>query len=219
MAPVFTLIGDLVGSRQAAARGRVQDALIAALAAASRVVAPLDRLEPTVGDEFQGVYGSFPAAALAGLVVRLNLDGVVDVRCGIGGGAREVFDAGRTPMLQDGPAWWSARAAVEALGGDRRRRTWYDDRHLGGDGPPAALANAYLTVRDALVDRLNPGARAMLLLALEGLSQREIAARRGVSESAVSQAVGRGVGAVRDAQRLVDALAAARAGDGGSDRT
>jgi DNA-directed RNA polymerase specialized sigma24 family protein len=46
----------------------------------------------------------------------------------------------------------------------------------------------------------------MLLLALEGHSQREIALAEAVSESAVSQAFARGVGAVRDAQDMLAAL-------------
>lgn len=223
MTVVFTLIGDLVGSRQVASRARVQDALASALAAAARIVPPVDRLEPTVGDEYQGVYTSFGAATLTALLVRLHLSGTVDTRCGIGAGEREVFAAGRTPMLQDGPAWWSARAAVDALGtpANRLRRTWFDASHLevveavggvggveavGGVGRPvaaAALANAFLATRDALVDRMNERARAVLLLALEGRSQREIAQHEGVSESAVSQAVARGVGAVRDAQAML----------------
>ena len=208
MTVVFSLIGDLIGSRRVAERTNVQQAVNAALAAASRLVPPVDRLEATVGDEFQGVYASFGAASLAALLVRLSLTATVDVRSGIGAGTREVLSAERTPMLQDGPAWWSARAAVEALGApaNRLRRTWYDGRHAVGVGPPAELANAYLSTRDALVDRLNPRAREMLLLALEGHSQREIARRQAVSESAVSQAFARGVGAVRDAQDMVTVL-------------
>jgi hypothetical protein len=205
---VFALVGDLVESRRVASRTTVQEALTAAFAATSRLVPPVDRLEATVGDEFQGVYPTFSAAALAALVVRLRLAGTVDTRCGIGAGEREVFAAERTPMLQDGPAWWSARAALDSLStpAHRLRRTCYDAQHAAGSGPPAQLANAYLTTRDALVDRLNLRSRTMLLLALEGHSQREIALVEAVSESAVSQAFAKGVGAVRDAQHMLTTL-------------
>jgi DNA-binding CsgD family transcriptional regulator len=205
---VFALVGDLVGSRRVASRPTVQKALTSALIATSRLVPPVDRLEATVGDEFQGVYPSFSAAALAALVVRLRLAGTVDTRCGIGAGDREVFAAERTPMLQDGSAWWSARAALDSLSAptNRLRRTWYDAQYAAGLGPPAQLANAYLTTRDALVDRLNQRSWTMLLLALEGRSQREIALAEAVSESAVSQAFARGVGAVRDAQHMLTTL-------------
>jgi DNA-binding CsgD family transcriptional regulator len=205
---VFALVGDLVGSRRVTSRANVQMALDSALTTTSHLVPPVDRLEATVGDEFQGVYASFSAATLAALVVRLCLTGTVDVRCGIGAGGREVFAAHRRPMLQDGPVWWSARAALDTLGApsNRLRRTCYDGQNAGGLGPPSPFANAYLTTRDALVDRLNERARGMLLLALEGHSQRDIANVEGVSESAVSQAFARGVGAVRDAQQMLTTL-------------
>lgn len=204
MAAVFTLIGDLIGSRRVASRAAVQDTLAQALAATARLVPPVDRLETTVGDEYQGVFDTLGEATLAALVVRLRLTGVVDTRCGIGVGEREVFRPDRTPMLQDGPAWWSARAAVDALGApaNRLRRTWFDAGQLAG-AADLALVNAFLTTRDALVDRMNPRARSVLLLALEGRTQREIAHVEGVSESAVSQAMARGVGAVRDAQAML----------------
>ena len=205
---VFSVIGDLVASRQASSRTAVQAALQAALSDTSTVLPPIDRLEPTVGNEFQGAYASFSAATLATLMIRLRLDGIIDIRCGLGAGDRETLGPDRTPLLQDGPAWWSAREAIEALGApaNRLRRTWYDGRYAGGFGPPEEWANAYLTVRDALVDRLSARARSMLLLALEGRSQREIAKTIAVSQSAVSQSFARGVGAVRDAQRMLARL-------------
>lgn len=208
---VYALIGDLVGSRRAGPRDRVQAALEAALTATTAVVPPVDRLETTVGDEFQGVYAELGAATLAALLIRLQLAEPLDVRCGIGRGTREVFRADKTPMLQDGPAWWSARAALEVLDqpGSRSRRTWFD----GGSGVegavPAAAAtvNAYLLTRDALVDRLNERSRRMLRSALLGRSQREISVDEGISESAVSQAFAKGVSAVRDAQQMLSTTA------------
>lgn len=204
MEAVYAIIGDLVGSRRSGSRSAVQGALLAALEATSAVVPPVDRLEATVGDEFQGVYADLAQATLATLFVRLHLPASVDARCGIGVGEREVYGADRTPMLQDGPAWWSARAALEALDqpNARSRRTWFD----GGDIVSAAEAtvmNAYLVTRDALVDRLNDRSRRMLRSALAGASQREIAVEEEISESAVSQAFAKGVSAVRDAQQML----------------
>jgi hypothetical protein len=165
---------------------------------------PVDRLEPTVGDEFQGVYATLGEATSAALLVRLHLPEPVDARCGIGVGAREVFDTDRTPMIQDGPAWWSARAAIEALdeAGPKSRRTWFD----GGEvyrPADVAVVNAFLLTRDALVDRLNDRSRRMLRSVLAGASQREIAVAEDISESAVSQAFAKGVSAVRDAQHML----------------
>ena len=103
---VFALIGDLVGSRRSTSRSVAQAGLETALRATSAVVPPVDRLETTVGDEFQGVYADLGRATLASLLVRLNLPAPMDARCGIGVGEREVYGADRTPMLQDGEAWW-----------------------------------------------------------------------------------------------------------------
>jgi hypothetical protein len=204
MTGVYAMIGDLVGSRRSGSRRDVQAALQDALDATTAAVPPVDRLEATVGDEFQGVYDHLASATLATLLVRLHLPLPLDARCGIGVGEREVYDADRTPMLQDGPAWWSARAAIEALDqpGSRGRRTWFD----GGDSEdPAGVAvvNAFLMTRDALVDRLNDRSRRMLLRSIDGASQREIATSEEISESAVSQAFARGVSAVRDAQLML----------------
>lgn len=204
MAIVYAVIGDLVGSRRSGPRAEVQGALQDALDASAAVAQPVDRLEPTVGDEFQGVYGDLGLATLATLLVRLHLPAPLDVRCGIGTGVREVFDAARTPMLQDGPAWWSARAAINALAqpGGRSRRTWFDPGEVERTTDPAVM-NAFLLTRDALVDRLNERSRRMLRRALAGATQREIANAEEISESAVSQAFAKGVSAVRDAQQMV----------------
>ena len=77
----------------------------------------------------------------------------------------------------------------------RRGRTW-------SDGPGAGRVNAFLTPRDALVDRLSDRGWRMLRMALLGESQQRIAEVEGVSKSAVSQQFARGIGAVRDAQVL-----------------
>jgi len=205
---VFALIGDLVGSRRSASRADAQAGLQAALEATSAICPPLDRLEPTVGDEFQGVYADLGAATAAAMLVRLALPGSMDARCGVGSGEREVFDAARRPLLQDGSAWWGARAALEALGdaAQRARRTAYDDRYAEGAAGPAELVNAYLLTRDALLDRLNERSQRMLLRALQGATQHQIAAEEAISDSAVSQAFAKGVSAVRDAQSMLQSM-------------
>lgn len=210
MPTVYAVIGDLVGSRRASSRADLQAALISALDHTRETVAVVDRLEPTVGDEFQGVFATLADALRATLVVRVLLDGEGDVRCGIGAGEREVF-AHRTPMLQDGPAWWAARAAIDRLGqpAQRARRTLYVDTAPGTArvlaAPAADAVNAYLVVRDALLDRQNSRARRMLRLALGGASQREIAEAEGISPSAVSQTFARGVEALREGETLAAA--------------
>lgn len=211
---VFTLIGDLVASRSVPSRTVVQDRVGAALSRVAEIVPPIDRIEPTVGDEFQGAFGSFGDAARAALLLRLHLMPHVDSRYGLGVGLREMLDPDRRPLLQDGPAWWSARQAIDELGRPRRRsaRTWYDasqaplDEQQQGEAlsvPDPGLANAFLLCRDQLVDRLSERGCRMLLLSSEGATQRDIAAAEGISKSAVSQQFARGIQAVKEAQAML----------------
>lgn len=195
MALVHTLIGDVVGSRTIADRGAFQRRLGQVLAEVTEELRPAQRLEATVGDEFQGAFGTVADATLAALLVRLALLPVADVRCGLGHGEVTVHGADRRPLLQDGPGWWAARDALEVLGRPRNstRRTWYV-------GPDAGRVNAFLLTRDALVDRIGERGWRLLALALTGASQTDVAAAEGISKSAVSQQFARGVGAVRDAQ-------------------
>lgn len=195
---MYAVIGDLVGSRDAPDRGAVHRRLGEVLREVATLVPGRQPLEPTVGDEFQGAYDSVEEATRVALLVRLGCLPLVDVRCGVGEGTTTVYDPDRRPLLQDGPAWWSARDALEQMTGARRdqRRTWYV-------GPGAAAVNAHLLCRDAIVDRLSDRGRRMLRSALLGHPQRDIAEAEGISPSAVSQAFGRGIAAVRDAQDLL----------------
>jgi hypothetical protein len=190
---VYALIGDVVGSRELPDRAGAQRRIGAVLTEVTGQVEHVQPLEPTVGDEFQGAFASLADATLAALLVRLALLPDVDVRCGIGYGEVTVHDPVSRPLLQDGPGWWVARDALDALGS--RERT----RYAGAD---AGRVNAYLLTRDALVDRLNERGWRMLRLALLGETQQRIAEVERVSKSAVSQQFARGISAVRDAQSM-----------------
>ena len=121
-----------------------------------------------------------------------------------------VHDAGRAPLLQDGPGWWNAREAIGVLGARRdRQRTWYV-------GPGQASINAFLVCRDQVVDRLNDRGVRMLRLALLGRTQKEIAEVEGIWPSAVSQQFTRSIGAVVESMRLLGEMGP-RDGPGGED--
>lgn len=197
------MIGDLVRSRQTGQRRDVHLALTAALERVEAANPSVDGLEPTVGDEFQGVYTHLGSALGAALLIRLELLDVIDTRFGIGAGRRHVLDAARVPPLQDGSGWWAAREAIDIVSASRQRRTWFAAAPGEDVGDAPGTINALLVCRDALVDRLGARGRQMLIGALHGRSQREIAAATGVSGSAVSQQFARGVAAVRDAHELV----------------
>ena len=188
--PAVVLIGDVVGSRRAPDRRHLHDRLIAALQRVNGTHGGDLRL--TVGDEYQGAFVDAGTALRATFALRLALLPDVDVRHGVGVGQVEALDP--EDRIEDGPGWWAARAAIEAVkdaqsrAATRSLRTAYQlaDEELGPD--PAAV-NAALLGRDALVGRLSPRGLSVLHGLLLGRTQREIAEREGVSTSAISQRV------------------------------
>jgi hypothetical protein len=198
---MFTLIGDIVGSRKIPDRSLAQQAISDALSRVNDALDTTQPLEPTVGDEVQGGFATIVGATLATLLIRLELEPAIDLRFGLGCGDVTVLDENRHPLLQDGPGWWAAREAINGLKNKRGTRYVGPSPERAGHAPDhAAQVNAFLLARDGLVATLNDRQRRMLLLSLKGLSQREIAETEQISESAVSQAFARGVRAAHDAQ-------------------
>ena len=107
------VIGDLVGSRGAPNRRALHRAVEQALVSVNAAVPAVTELRITVGDEFQGSYATLGAAIEAALRVRLELLPAADVRVGIGRGPVQLLDAERG--IEDGPGWWAARSAIEAV--------------------------------------------------------------------------------------------------------
>jgi hypothetical protein len=210
-----TLIGDLVASRRVADRRRLQRELEGALSDVNRIFDPPHPLRPTVGDEFQGGFRSVAEATRASLLLRLVLfdRGEVDSRYGLGYGPIAVLE-GASPGIEDGPGWWSARGAIDLakLRASSPRtsfvRTGFDSWWRGSESvrlPDAPAMNAFLVCRDAIVDQMTPRSRRNLLGTLRGQSQAELAEREQVTQSAISQDLGRsGAFAVEAAQRYLE---------------
>ncbi|GGL22151.1 winged helix-turn-helix transcriptional regulator [Phycicoccus endophyticus] len=204
------LLGDIVGSRSAPDRRQVHAALTEALAAVERALPSRRGLAVTVGDEFQGAYAALGDALEVALRVRLLLLPDVDVRLGIGRGGASVLDAGRG--VEDGPGWWAAREALEAVeeraghAATRLLRTAHRDP-AAAPGHVEAV-NAALLCRDHLVGSLSDRSLRLLRGLMDpDTTQAELAAREGVSASAVSQRVrADGIGAVLAAQALLREL-------------
>lgn len=217
-----TLIGDVVGSRQAPDRAAVQDGLVQALAQVNELVPAAQPLETTIGDEFQGAYDQPADAVHASLLIRLLLLPLADTRYGLGLGGVTVFETARPPLSQDGPGWWAAREAIrEVQAREGRRasargaRTWFVDR--SADPWPQGTAtslqpatgvapamNAFLLCRDESIGLMGDRARRLLPGWLLGSTQQELAESEGISQSAVSQALSRsGAYAVRDAHEAL----------------
>lgn len=196
--PAFTLIGDLVGSREIEDRKRLQRRLAAALGEMNDVLEPRIPLEATIGDEFQGCFDSPAAAARASLMVRLELlrSAQVDSRYGLGVGEIEVFSR-RKPLSQDGPGWWAARDAVDraqALASNPQTsfiRTFFVTRAFGFSEAEEASLNAFLLCRDEIVDRMKQSSRNRLYGAMRQWSQARIADEEGTTQGAISQSLSR----------------------------
>jgi hypothetical protein len=218
-AVLFTLIGDLVGSRRVESTQRrlLQERLRTALERINEEMAPRAPLEPTVGDEFQGCFDDLSAAVRASLILRLELlrTAGVDSRYGLGAGAIEIFER-RTPLSQDGAGWWAAREAIESahrLGGESHTafvRTYFADLRsdLRNHGGESGALNAFLLCRDAMVDQMKPSNRSRLYGLMQGWPQSQIAEEEGTTQGAISQSLARsGAFAILTAeQRLEEEL-------------
>ena len=191
-----TLIGDVVGSRSAASRSALQRSLNRVLQRVNDRFEPVQPLEPTVGDEFQGAFDTPASATRASLMLRLHLlkEQEVDTRFGLGFGEVTVFER-RVPISQDGPGWWTARTAIvraaelSQVGRTEFVRTYFESSGRAGELPRSEVValNAFLLCRDALVAQMKPRSRRLLLGLIMERSQAELARQEGISQSAVSQ--------------------------------
>lgn len=189
--PRATLIGDVVGSRRAVDR----TALHRRVATALRRIAggAIDPPAFTVGDEFQGSYPTVGAAIDAALSLRLAVCPEIDVRFGIGWGAVTILDA--DAGIQDGPGWWTARAAIQQTAEAQRQpgfalvRTTF--RAADGTRTDVGAINAALMCRDHLLGSLDERSLRILGGLMTGRTKKELAAAEGISPSAVSQRASR----------------------------
>lgn len=203
--PVATLIGDVVASRGTPDRAGLHAALTGALEEINVGLRPVTPLRVTVGDEYQGCFATLGDALRATLRLRVALGAAaVDVRQGVGWG--DVTVLSRRPRVEDGPGWWAARAAVDAVAhaqaraASRSLRTAYQ-------GPEPAAVNAALVGRDELLADLDDRSLSVLDGMLRGMSQQQIAHHVGVTPSAVSQRVRRdGLAAVVAIDELLGEL-------------
>ena len=210
----IALIGDLVASREALDRHGLHTRLAASLETVNGLTDPVVPMRITVGDEHQGVFATLGAALAASMLLRLTMLPDHDIRHGIGRGALEVL--AEEPRVEDGPAWWAARAAIEQVAAAERTaavrglRTAYVVHHSDGDHDPSpeeAAVNAALLLRDQSVTGLSPRSLSVLRGLLAGTTQRDLADDLGISPSAVSQRVrADGLGAIVAAHALMKGL-------------
>lgn len=172
-------------------RQALQDELLRALERVNRKVGAVQALTPTIGDEFQGVYAQVSEAIVASLRLRLELAGVAKVRIGIGWGLITVQLPGQAPLAQDGPAWWTAREAVDLVAASERRRGRPRGIRVAfsvvNDMEARAIVNALLVAMDGLLSRMSHADQRLTLALLDGQTQLEVAGASGITQSAVAQ--------------------------------
>lgn len=183
------LLGDVVASRADPDRAALQERLVTALAATDTRVPPWRPLRMTIGDEFQALYEDLGAAVAATLQLRLLLADGPQVRIGIGWGELTLGGEEGSPYGQDGPCWWRAREALEALeeaeGSNLAPWGWRTAVRTGGSLDE--LLNGYLMLRDHLLGGLDTTDVEILRGLDRGDSQRAIADRLGLHPSSVSR--------------------------------
>ena len=106
-----------------------------------------------------------------------------DIRFGIGIGHIEDIGDG----IQDGSAWWAARASLDDVEELAASSGWSGIR-TGIDADDPRLAPS-LHLIDAALSKLKPGAAATLLGLVNGQSNQDTATALGISPSANSQRI------------------------------
>lgn len=188
------ITADIIGSRDLRDRAAAQRVIDDAVARVDADLPVAERvLTPTVGDELQGVYPDLASALVAVLLLRLALPDGVDLRFGIGVGEIGSVPS-RTGDIAEGPGWWAARQAIDALHAKQvrampRARTWIAAAEGAADPASIALANAYAWARDELVSSMSERTRRLAYGRCLGQTQADLARAEGITQSAVSQAL------------------------------
>lgn len=225
----YAIIADIVGSRTLTNRADAQRIFEAALERASEGLALLQAPYPTVGDEFQAVAYTLEDALLLTLRAQLLLPSQLQLRFGIGAGRIEEFTSGvhrqvpargrgaESAALQDGSAWWAARAAINRAhdvqdASNPFIRTWFM-AHASVESEFSShcqtCINAMLSLRDHSILKLSARHRRITASLLLGKTQVEIARAEKLSQQAISDfARGTGVGLIQSSLIIAEAARA-----------
>jgi len=193
---VVAVIADIVGSRRLRDRAEAQRVFDETIARVQREHPLADQpLQPTVGDEQQGVYRNLDDALAGVLLLQLALPEGMEFRYGLGVGEIRAIESAHRE-LTDGPGWWAAREAIETVHARQERavptaRSWIVAAP-GQDEVMQSLvstSNAYLLARDAIVVRMTERERRLAYGRIGGLSQSALAEQEGITQPAVSKAL------------------------------
>ena len=225
----YAVIADIVGSRTLTNRADAQRIFEAALERASEGLALLQAPYSTVGDEFQAVAYTLEDALLLTLRAQLLLPPQLQLRFGIGAGRIEEFASGvhrqapargrgaDSAALQDGSAWWAARAAINRAhdvqdASNPFIRTWFM-AHASVESEFSShcqtCINAMLSLRDHSILKLSARHRRITASLLLGKTQVEIARAEKLSQQAISDfARGTGAGLIQSSLIIAEAARA-----------
>lgn len=225
----YAVIADIVGSRTLTNRADAQGIFEATLERASEGLALLQAPYPTVGDEFQAVAYTLEDALLLTLRAQLLLPSQLQLRFGIGAGRIEEFASGvhrqvpargrgaESAALQDGSAWWAARAAINRAhdvqdASNPFIRTWFM-AHASVESEFSShcqtCINAMLSLRDHSILKLSARHRRITASLLLGKTQVEIARAEKLSQQAISDfARGTGAGLIQSSLIIAEAARA-----------
>lgn len=225
----YAVIADIVGSRTLTNRAEAQGIYEAALGDASEGLALLQAPYPTVGDEFQAAAYTLEDALLLTLRAQLLLPPQLQLRFGIGAGRIEEFSSGvhrqaparlrgtESAQLQDGSAWWAARAAINRAhdvqdSSNPFIRTWFI-AHASVESSFSShcqtCINALLSLRDHAILKLSARHRRITAALLLGKTQVEIARAEKLSQQAISDfARGTGAGLIQSSLIIAEAARA-----------
>ena len=225
----YAVIADIVGSRTLTNRADAQRIFEAALERASEGLALLQAPYATVGDEFQAVAYTLEDALLLTLRAQLLLPPQLQLRFGIGAGRIEEFASGvhrqapargrgaESAALQDGSAWWAARAAINRAhdvqdSSNPFIRTWFM-AHASVESEFSShcqtCINAMLSLRDHSILKLSARHRRITASLLLGKTQVEIARVEKLSQQAISDfARGTGAGLIQSSLIIAEAARA-----------
>lgn len=195
------LIGDIVGSRQATDRNRLQTGMESVFDQLAGLLGP--RPAFTIGDEFQVRYPTVQEAIEASLQLHLRAKEMTALRIGIGWGELLAEDPSRSPFGEDGPCWWRARDAIEIVEGTGRGRGARRSTVIRTESPIDTLLDDYLLLRDTIVSGLDPIDARIAVGLLEGRAQTKLAAELGMNKSSVSRrATGHGILALVESRSI-----------------
>nr|WP_311645041.1 SatD family protein [Schaalia odontolytica] len=225
----YAVIADIVGSRTLTDRADAQRIFEAVLERAGEGLALLQAPYPTVGDEFQAVAYTLEDALLLTLRAQLLLPPQLQLRFGIGAGRIEEFASGvhrqapargrgaESAALQDGSAWWAARAAINRAhdvqdASNPFIRTWFM-AHASVESEFSShcqtCINAMLSLRDHSILKLSARHRRITASLLLGKTQVEIARVEKLSQQAISDfARGTGAGLIQSSLIIAEAARA-----------